>query len=139
MRARTTQIDSQVGKHALQLVAVVAVALSTMVALSAPAFAAKKHKAPADPYLAADLKAPGATLTGAGSTFDQPFFTKAFYIYNQKNSSVTVNYASIGAVAGSRSSRRHGQLRCLRRPDGPADIASRHRRAGAPGAGGARW
>lgn len=53
-----------------------------------------------DPYLAADLKAPAGALSGAGSTFDQPFFTKAFYEYNQKNSGVTVNYASIGSGGG---------------------------------------
>ena len=39
-------------------------------------------------------------LTGAGSTFDQPFFTKAFYEYNKQNSGVTVNYASIGSGGG---------------------------------------
>jgi phosphate transport system substrate-binding protein len=56
--------------------------------------------APADPYAQADLKAPAGALTGAGSTFDQPFFTKAFYAYNQQNSGVTVNYASIGSGGG---------------------------------------
>ncbi len=53
-----------------------------------------------DPYAQADLRAPAGTLTGAGSTFDQPFFTKAFYAYNQQNSGVTVNYASIGSGGG---------------------------------------
>jgi len=53
-----------------------------------------------DPYIAADLKATAGTLTGAGSTFDQPVFTKAFYEYNQKNPGVTVNYASIGSGGG---------------------------------------
>jgi len=56
--------------------------------------------APADPYATADLQAPAGALTGAGSTFDQPFFTKAFYVYNQQNSGVTVNYASIGSGGG---------------------------------------
>ena len=32
-------------------------------------------------YLAADLKAPAGTLNASGSTFVQPFFTKAFYTY----------------------------------------------------------
>ncbi|MGA8297622.1 MAG: phosphate ABC transporter substrate-binding protein PstS, partial [Acidimicrobiales bacterium] len=40
------------------------------------------------------------TLNGAGSTFDQPFFTRAFYVYNQMNPSVTINYASIGSGGG---------------------------------------
>ncbi|MGA2036700.1 MAG: phosphate ABC transporter substrate-binding protein PstS [Acidimicrobiales bacterium] len=53
-----------------------------------------------DPYAQTDLHAPAGTLTGAGSTFDQPFFTKAFYVYNQQNSGVTVNYDSIGSGGG---------------------------------------
>ena len=57
-------------------------------------------QAASDPYAAADLTAPANALTGAGSTFDQPFFTKAFYEYNLKNSGVTVNYASIGSGGG---------------------------------------
>lgn len=39
-------------------------------------------------------------LTGAGSTFDYPFFSKAFYTYSQKNPNVTVNYQSIGSGGG---------------------------------------
>jgi phosphate transport system substrate-binding protein len=39
-------------------------------------------------------------LTGAGSSFDYPFFSKAFYIYSQKNPDVTVNYQSIGSGGG---------------------------------------
>lgn len=53
--------------------------------------------------IAAALTAPAAAatqLTGAGSSFDFPFFSKAFYIYNQKNPSVTVNYQSIGSGGG---------------------------------------
>jgi phosphate transport system substrate-binding protein len=47
------------------------------------------------------LPAAAATqLTGAGSSFDYPFFSKAFYIYNQKNPEVTVNYQSIGSGGG---------------------------------------
>ncbi len=39
-------------------------------------------------------------LTGAGSSFDYPFFSKAFYIYSQKQPDVTVNYQSIGSGGG---------------------------------------
>ncbi len=39
-------------------------------------------------------------LTGAGSSFDYPFFSKAFYIYSEKNPNVTVNYQSIGSGGG---------------------------------------
>ena len=47
-----------------------------------------------------DLTTPPESLTGAGSTFDQPFFTRAFFVYNQLNSGVTVDYASIGSGGG---------------------------------------
>ncbi len=47
------------------------------------------------------LPAAAATqLTGAGSSFDYPFFSKAFYVYNQKHPNVTVNYQSIGSGGG---------------------------------------
>jgi phosphate transport system substrate-binding protein len=49
---------------------------------------------------AGTLTPPAAQLTGAGSTFDQPFFTRAFYEYNLKYTNVTVNYASIGSGGG---------------------------------------
>ncbi len=39
-------------------------------------------------------------LTGAGSTFDYPLFSRIFYEYSQKNPSVTVNYQSIGSGGG---------------------------------------
>ena len=39
------------------------------------------------------------SLTGAGSTFDLPFFTKAFEVYGGKHS-VQVNYQGIGSGAG---------------------------------------
>jgi phosphate transport system substrate-binding protein len=39
-------------------------------------------------------------LTGAGSTFDYPFFSKAFYEYSQQHSDVRVNYQSIGSGGG---------------------------------------
>lgn len=51
--------------------------------------------------VALTLPAAAATqLTGAGSSFDFPFFSKAFYLYNQKNPDVTVNYQSIGSGGG---------------------------------------
>jgi phosphate transport system substrate-binding protein len=41
-----------------------------------------------------------ASLTGAGATFPAPFYSAAFYAYNQKFSQVTVNYQSVGSGAG---------------------------------------
>lgn len=39
-------------------------------------------------------------LTGAGSTFDNPLFSKAFYDYSAKYPQVTVNYQPVGSGAG---------------------------------------
>lgn len=50
--------------------------------------------ATASPVLAA------TQLTGAGSTFVYPFFSKAFYEYNQQHKDVTINYQSIGSGGG---------------------------------------
>ena len=51
-------------------------------------------------YIAADLKAPSGSITAAGSTFVQPFFTKAFYTYTGLNSGLQVNYSGVGSGAG---------------------------------------
>lgn len=40
------------------------------------------------------------TLQGAGSTFVQPFFQKAFYQYNIDHPAVSVNYQGVGSGAG---------------------------------------
>ncbi len=40
------------------------------------------------------------TLTGAGSSFDNPLFTKAFSEYTKQHSDVRVNYQSVGSGAG---------------------------------------
>lgn len=40
------------------------------------------------------------SLTGAGATFPEPFYTKAFYTYNQNHSQVSVNYQAVGSGAG---------------------------------------
>jgi phosphate transport system substrate-binding protein len=40
------------------------------------------------------------TITGAGSSFDNPLFSKAFSEYTKLNPSVQVNYQSVGSGAG---------------------------------------
>lgn len=47
-----------------------------------------------------NLKAPTASLTGAGSTFVEPFFARAFARYHQLNPAVTVDYAARGSTFG---------------------------------------
>ena len=39
-------------------------------------------------------------LTGAGSTFDAPFFSVAFTRYQQQHPRVTVSYSAVGSSAG---------------------------------------
>jgi len=51
-------------------------------------------------FLKADLMAPAGTLQAAGSTFVQPFFTKAFFTYTSKNQGLQVNYSSVGSGQG---------------------------------------
>jgi phosphate transport system substrate-binding protein len=51
-------------------------------------------------YLKADLTAPAGTLQAAGSTFVQPFFTKAFFTYTGKNQGLQVNYSGVGSGTG---------------------------------------
>ena len=58
-----------------------ALTLAALVAGTVPAFAATQ-------------------LTGAGSTFDYPFFSKAFYEYGKSHGDVQVNYQSIGSGGG---------------------------------------
>jgi phosphate transport system substrate-binding protein len=40
------------------------------------------------------------TLVGAGSTFDYPFFSRAFYEYHKIDPNVSINYQSIGSGGG---------------------------------------
>jgi phosphate transport system substrate-binding protein len=40
------------------------------------------------------------SLTGAGATFPEPFYTKAFYMYTQTYPQVIVNYQAVGSGAG---------------------------------------
>jgi phosphate transport system substrate-binding protein len=48
----------------------------------------------------APANASADTLTGAGSSFDFPFFSRAFYAYHQAHQDVSVNYQSIGSGGG---------------------------------------
>ena len=53
--------------------------------------------------MAAASTAPGGhkpTLTGAGSTFDAPFFSAAFARYQQQHPGVTIGYSAVGSSAG---------------------------------------
>jgi phosphate transport system substrate-binding protein len=81
------------------------------VATTAPAAAASQPTATtaaaaasgATPTAAAQPAASGGSqilLNGAGSTFDNPLFSKAFSEYTKANPNVQVNYQSVGSGAG---------------------------------------
>jgi phosphate transport system substrate-binding protein len=98
---KSTIPGSRASRRAAPFIGIASTALAlASFSFASPAWSAKKSGAPIDPYVSADAKAPAGALTGAGSTFDQPLFTKAFYVYNQQNSGVKINYASIGSGGG---------------------------------------
>jgi phosphate transport system substrate-binding protein len=68
---------------------------------STPAKTACSSSAPGGVLSAAcDTQSPSAQLTGAGANSISPFFTKAFYDYNQANHGVTVDYSPSGSSVG---------------------------------------
>jgi len=58
------------------------------------------NSSPAPATTAAAASGPAMTLTGAGSTFDAPFFDLAFARYHQAHPSVTIRYSAVGSSAG---------------------------------------
>ena len=79
-------------------------------------------------------------LTGAGSTFDYPFFSKAFYDYSKGHGDVQVNYQSIGSGGGiEQFTQRTVDFGATDVPMNADEIkAAEARRTGAAGAGRAR-
>jgi phosphate transport system substrate-binding protein len=49
---------------------------------------------------AANTTTAAASLTGAGASSAQPFFTRAFYDYNRSNHKVTIDYSPTGSAVG---------------------------------------
>ena len=78
-------------------IAVATVAPQPIIPTATPAAAA----APAATAVVLPTAAPGETLiNGAGSSFDNPLFSKAFSEYNKANPKIKVNYQSVGSGAG---------------------------------------
>ena len=73
-----------------------AIAIGAILVLAATAACSSSTTAPPPKAAAAGTMA----LTGAGSTFDAPFFTAAFAAYQQAHPAVAVNYAAVGSSAG---------------------------------------
>ena len=75
-------------------------------------------------------------LTGAGSTFDAPFFNLAFPAYQQAHPGVAVSYAAVGSSAGiTRFTAGQVELRRHRRPRQHRRPGRRPRRPRRPGPG----
>ncbi len=79
------------------LMGAAAIALMAGAVLSACSSAAPAATATALPSVAA---ASTVRLTGAGSTFDAPFFDLAFARYQQQHPGVAISYAAVGSSAG---------------------------------------
>jgi phosphate transport system substrate-binding protein len=73
------------------------VAVGTIIALAACGGTASTGTS-STPTPVADVGS--GQLQGAGATFPEPFYTKAFYQYNQDHSAVSVNYQAIGSGGG---------------------------------------
>jgi phosphate transport system substrate-binding protein len=73
------------------------VAVGTIIALAACGGVSSSSSSPS-PTAQADVGS--GQLQGDGSSFAVPFFTKAFYEYNQMHNQVSVNYGGHGSGAG---------------------------------------
>ena len=70
-------------------------------AVAACTSAAPDSAAPRTPAASpARATGPAVTLTGAGSTFDAPFFDVAFAKYHQLHPGITIRYSAVGSSAG---------------------------------------
>lgn len=77
-----------------------AVLALAVAACSASAPASTSAISPAPATSAAGASTTAVTLTGAGSTFDAPFFGLAFAKYHQQHPGVRISYSSVGSSAG---------------------------------------
>jgi phosphate transport system substrate-binding protein len=71
-----------------------------LVGVAAAMFAAACGASTASTPSPSPVDVGSGALTGAGATFPEPFYSKAFYSYTLKYPQVTVNYQSIGSGAG---------------------------------------
>jgi phosphate transport system substrate-binding protein len=77
---------------------------------------------PAVPATSADATA--IRVSGAGSTFDAPFFSSAFAAYQQSHPGITVSYAAVGSSAGiTRFTAGQVNFGATDIPASPADLA----------------
>ena len=92
-----------------------------MLAVGAIALAGCTSAATSTP---ATTAAAAVEITGAGSTFDAPFFTAAFAAYQQAHLGVAVSYAAVGSSAGiTRYAAGQADFGATDVPASPADLA----------------
>lgn len=83
-------------RHRFPRIVAAALAAATVTASAGVAAASSAGASPARAPRSSSVN-----LTGAGSTFDAPFFTLAFYEYHRNIAkNVTINYAAIGSGGG---------------------------------------
>jgi phosphate transport system substrate-binding protein len=78
-------------------------AAAAILVLAVGACTSSAATSPATSAVAVASNGPGGdkpTLTGAGSTFDAPFFAVAFAQYQQQHLGVTIGYSVVGSSAG---------------------------------------
>jgi phosphate transport system substrate-binding protein len=100
MPAHTAQPGSRTHRPA-QLATCAAAAVIALLAVACTSTASTSSPDTAASVVAA--ASPGGhapTLTGAGSTFDAPFFSVAFAKYQQQHPHVTIGYSAVGSSAG---------------------------------------
>jgi phosphate transport system substrate-binding protein len=100
MPAHTAQPGSRTHRPA-QLATCAAAAVIALLAAACTSTASTSSPDTAASVVAA--ASPGGhapTLTGAGSTFDAPFFSVAFAKYQQQHPRVTIGYSAVGSSAG---------------------------------------
>jgi DNA-binding CsgD family transcriptional regulator len=82
--------------HHISVPAAALIVLASLAACTSGSSSGSGHS----PGTAADVAATTVRITGAGSTFDAPFFDLAFSRYQQAHPDVAVSYASVGSSAG---------------------------------------
>jgi phosphate transport system substrate-binding protein len=87
--------------HAFRRAAGPAVILGTALAvLATVSSCTSTSSTPSSAATASGVAAAGVRISGAGSTFDEPFFHQAFAAYQQSHPGVAVSYAAVGSGTG---------------------------------------
>jgi phosphate transport system substrate-binding protein len=77
-----------------------AMTLPAAAAATATVLAVTACTSSTSPTPKAPTAAVAVSVSGAGSTFDEPFFTSAFAAYQQAHPGIAVSYAAVGSSAG---------------------------------------